>query len=54
MGPDPTDKSILIFYPDNAGTSFLPVNRTMTTPTDSLAGKKTDKNARAISSGQDV
>ena len=54
VGPDPTYKSILIFYPDKAGTSFLPVNKTMATPTVSVARKKTDKNARAISGGQDA
>jgi hypothetical protein len=43
VGPDPTDKSIMMFYPDNAGTSFLLVNATIAPPTVSAARKNTNK-----------
>jgi hypothetical protein len=56
VGPDPTNKSILMFYPDEAGTGCLPVNNTMAmaTPTVTVARKKVDKNVHAISRGQDA
>jgi hypothetical protein len=42
VGPDPTDKSILMFYPDKAGASFLLVNASIGTPTAKTA--KNNKN----------
>jgi hypothetical protein len=45
VGPDPQYKSILMFYPNNAGANLLLLNATMTTPTVNTATRKsTDKN----------
>ncbi|MGA3191943.1 MAG: hypothetical protein ABSD73_05445 [Candidatus Bathyarchaeia archaeon] len=33
VGPDPTDKSVLMFYPDNAGPSFLLLSAATAAPT---------------------
>jgi hypothetical protein len=44
VGPDPTDKSILMYYPDNAGSNLLLANATMATPTARTTGKNTNKN----------
>jgi hypothetical protein len=44
VGPDPTDNSILMFYPDRAGASFLLVNATIATPRVGTARKNTNKN----------
>ena len=39
VGPDPTDGSILMFYPDTSGKSFFRVNTTLATPTLRTARK---------------
>jgi hypothetical protein len=45
VGPDPQYKSILMFYPNNAGANLLLLNATMTTPTVNTATRKsTGKN----------
>jgi len=33
VGPDPTDNSVLLFYPDNAGANFLLLSATTAAPT---------------------
>jgi len=43
VGPDPTDKSILTFYPTSAGTTLAPVNAITTTPTIRTDKKEIDK-----------
>jgi hypothetical protein len=43
VGPDPSDKSILMFYPDKAGTCFLFANATIATPKVRTAKKNTNK-----------
>jgi hypothetical protein len=48
VGPDPTDNSILTFYPNNAGASFLLSSTTTATPTFSPVrknAKRTDGNS---------
>jgi len=44
VGPDPADKSILLFYPDRAGASLFLANTTIATPTVRTAKKDSDKN----------
>jgi hypothetical protein len=45
VGPDPQYKSILMFYPNNAGANLLLLNARMTTPTVNTAPRKsTGKN----------
>lgn len=44
VGPDPADNSILLFYPDRAGTSLFLANATMATPTVRTARKDNNKN----------
>jgi hypothetical protein len=41
VGPDPTDNSILLFYPDRAGTNLLLANATATAPAVTAARRKT-------------
>jgi len=48
VGPDPVDKSILMFYPDKAGTSFLLVNATIAAPTVRAARKNNNEISRAL------
>jgi hypothetical protein len=43
VGPDPTDSSILLFYPDGAGTSFLLSNATAVAPAVMAARRKTSR-----------
>ena len=44
VGPDPADRSILLFYPDGArGASFLFANTTITTPSVKATGKNTNR-----------
>lgn len=43
VGPDPADKSILLFYPDGAGSGFLQVNLTTATATVRPARRSTSK-----------
>jgi hypothetical protein len=44
VGPDPADRSILMFYPDNAGGGFFQVNLTATAPAVRPARRSTSKN----------
>jgi hypothetical protein len=44
VGPDPQFKSILKFYPANAGSNLLLLNATSTTPTATPPRKNTNKN----------
>lgn len=44
VGSDPEYKSVLLFYPNNAGTNFLLLNATMTTPIVTTARRSTKKN----------
>jgi hypothetical protein len=44
IGPDPQYKSVLLFYPNNAGANLLLLNATMTAPTVTAARKNSRKN----------
>jgi hypothetical protein len=44
VGPDPEYKSILLYYPNNAGVDFLRLKATMTTPAVMTARRSTKKN----------
>lgn len=45
VGPDPADRSILLFYPDRArNTSFVPVNAIIAAPLIKTARKNTSRN----------
>lgn len=44
VGPDPQYRSILMFYPNNAGANLLLADTTITTPTVTAASKNTNKN----------
>ena len=43
VGPDPTDKSILLFYPDRAGQGFFQVDLTTAAPVVRPARRSTSK-----------
>jgi len=43
VGPDPTDKSILLFYPDGAGSSLFLANVTVTAPAVTPAKRKDNR-----------
>jgi hypothetical protein len=43
VGPDPADKSILLFYPDRAGAGFFQVDLTATAPAVRPARRSTSK-----------
>jgi hypothetical protein len=48
VGPDPQYRSILMFYPNNAGANLLLADTTITAPTVTATRKNTNKTDGAL------